>query len=64
MRLTFLEQVQLKRADEQVAKPFRDLPGERPGNPAFVFQVRRANLFPKQLDLLILISNGATEDNH
>lgn len=52
MALSFVERVQLQRAAEQSSRPFRDLPGDRPGNPNLLFRVRRANLFPRQLKLV------------
>jgi hypothetical protein len=61
MGLTFLERVQLKRAAEQVARPFRDIPGERPGNPNLLYRARKANPYARQLGLFTMPVDGTTD---
>jgi hypothetical protein len=63
MNLSLAELCQLKRAQEQSSRPFRDLPGERPGNPNLLFRPN-PNLFSDQLDLFRVDRDGSTEDDH
>jgi hypothetical protein len=61
--MTLAERCQLIRADEQCASRFKDLPGERPGNPNLLFRPN-PNLFSDQLDLFRVDRDGSTEDDH
>jgi hypothetical protein len=66
MAETFLERVQRIRQEAQMSRSGRDFPGEPAGRPATSperhFLEGRRNLFPRQLEFSIVVTNGTTQE--